>query len=227
MTSFVVSAFAVSPNSGLGVAADPAKLKVFRPFFAQLNLPYSVKRGEKVAIQALVFNYMEADQTVTVRLKESKKFRFVEKSGVPIKRASKAKLAAMNTRIVKVKGGGGSAAVFFPIVPTVMGSVPLEVEAIGSRGAGDRLRKRLLVEPEGFRVEGNLPVTIDLSKKASFKRVLEADIPTKDPGFVKGSVRTRVSLIGDVMAPVLMPTVSPWRTEMSTGAVSPPPPKPP
>lgn len=41
------------------------KLTVFRPFFIKTNLPYSVKRGEKLALQILVFNYMPVEQTVS------------------------------------------------------------------------------------------------------------------------------------------------------------------
>ena len=37
---------------------------MFRPFFIRLDLPYSVKRGEKLALQVLVFNYMESEQDV-------------------------------------------------------------------------------------------------------------------------------------------------------------------
>jgi hypothetical protein len=64
ITSWVSSAFAINDQSGLGVAPTVAKLKVFRPFFVRLELPYSVRRTEKFALQVLVFNYMDHEQDV-------------------------------------------------------------------------------------------------------------------------------------------------------------------
>jgi CD109 antigen len=64
ITSWVSSAFAINDQSGLGVAPTGAKLTVFRPFFVRLELPYSVKRTEKFALQVLVFNYMDQEQDV-------------------------------------------------------------------------------------------------------------------------------------------------------------------
>ena len=40
------------------------QLKVFRPFFLSLNLPYSVTRGEQVILHVLVFNYLGQDVNV-------------------------------------------------------------------------------------------------------------------------------------------------------------------
>lgn len=40
------------------------QLEVFRPFFIRLDLPYSVKRGEKLALPVVAFNYLETDQKV-------------------------------------------------------------------------------------------------------------------------------------------------------------------
>ena len=34
------------------------QVKVFKPFFVSLTLPYSVIRGEKLVLQATIFNYM-------------------------------------------------------------------------------------------------------------------------------------------------------------------------
>ena len=42
------------------------QIEGFRPFFVSLNLPYSVVRGEELALQANVFNYMKQDMNVSV-----------------------------------------------------------------------------------------------------------------------------------------------------------------
>ena len=57
ITSWYASAFAMSENSGMGVA-PPASLTAFQPLFVSLTLPYSVVRGEKLTFTATVFNYM-------------------------------------------------------------------------------------------------------------------------------------------------------------------------
>ncbi|KAK7473608.1 hypothetical protein BaRGS_00035155 [Batillaria attramentaria] len=78
ITSWVASAFAVSSSTGFGVARDTATVRVFRPFFVSLNLPYSVIRGEHVILQAIVFNYMQQDQDVRVTLAQSQDFYNLE-----------------------------------------------------------------------------------------------------------------------------------------------------
>lgn len=40
------------------------QLRVFQPFFVSVDLPYSVIRGEEVAITAVVFNYEDTDMEV-------------------------------------------------------------------------------------------------------------------------------------------------------------------
>ncbi|CAG2173594.1 unnamed protein product, partial [Oppiella nova] len=57
ITSWFISAFAMHMETGLGIATTPTKVTVFRPFFIKLSLPYSIIRGETVAIEVIVFNY--------------------------------------------------------------------------------------------------------------------------------------------------------------------------
>uniref|UniRef100_A0A7E4ZZW4 TEP1-F n=1 Tax=Panagrellus redivivus TaxID=6233 RepID=A0A7E4ZZW4_PANRE len=208
ITSWVASAFAINDNSGLGVAPATAKLKVFRPFFVRLNLPYAVKRGEKFALQVLVFNYMANEQDVTVMLKhnEDSGFAFLQKDG-NVKKTKQDK--NYNTRLVSVPGGV-SKAVYFPIVPTKVGSIKLHVVAQGGQ-AGDAVEIPLRVEPEGYRVDRNVPIVFDLSAPASdsdaaepvsaaHERTVALQFPND---VVEDSRYARVDVIGDIMGPVL------------------------
>ncbi|MFH4980299.1 hypothetical protein AB6A40_007008 [Gnathostoma spinigerum] len=147
ITSWVASAFAVSDVSGLGVAPTTSKLTVFRPFFIRLNLPYSVKRGEKFALQVLVFNYMDTEQDVTVTLKhdDGAGFDFLQKDSSVKKPISKSKGKNYNIRFVSVPGGGVSKAVYFPIVPTQIGTIKLSIIAQSAK-AGDAVEQPLKVE---------------------------------------------------------------------------------
>jgi len=56
------------------------QLKVFRPFFISVDLPYSVRRGEIVAIPVVVFNYLSKDVTADVTLENIGQFEFADYS---------------------------------------------------------------------------------------------------------------------------------------------------
>ena len=57
ITEWIGSGFCVGSRSGVGVA-DKFKVTVFQPFFVSFTLPYSLVRGERVAIPVSVFNYL-------------------------------------------------------------------------------------------------------------------------------------------------------------------------
>lgn len=191
ITSWVASAFAVSPTAGLGVSSDTAKLKVFRPFFVSLNLPYSVVRGEQVVLQAIVFNYMQTDQDVRVTLAQSQDFsNIVHVNGAEVHRHED---TAIN---VHVRAGEGKS-VYFPIVPAGLGNIELVVSAQSTQAA-DAVRRNLLVEAEGVPKEYNVAVLVDLKNTSSFTRDVTLTLP---PNVVAGSQRARVTAIGDLMGP--------------------------
>lgn len=102
----MLTAFSVNDVHGLGLIEEPRKvirngyinnckiymmqiweerftflqLKVFRPFFISMDLPYSVIRGEIVAIQIVVFNYMNKNVMAEVLLTNEGQFDFAEMS---------------------------------------------------------------------------------------------------------------------------------------------------
>lgn len=79
ITSWIITGFSVDPFSGFGMTKNPRKLEVFQPFFVSLNLPYSVKRGEIIAIPIVVFNYMDNDLEAEVTLDNTgQEFDFVD-----------------------------------------------------------------------------------------------------------------------------------------------------
>lgn len=79
ITSWYLTAFATNNAVGLGVTDDKTAFKVFKSFFVSLNLPYSVKRGETIALSIVIFNYMAQKVTARVTLDNSRKeFEFVD-----------------------------------------------------------------------------------------------------------------------------------------------------
>ena len=53
---------AVLTQDGLGVA-KPTNLLVTQDFFAELRLPYSVKRGETFPLNVTLFNYLDVSRS--------------------------------------------------------------------------------------------------------------------------------------------------------------------
>ncbi|KAG8535560.1 hypothetical protein GDO81_028269, partial [Engystomops pustulosus] len=56
MTEWSTQMLCAGPG-GLGLSS-PVHLKTFQPFFIDLHVPYSVKRGENFPLRASVFNYL-------------------------------------------------------------------------------------------------------------------------------------------------------------------------
>nr|KAG5689544.1 hypothetical protein BaRGS_008919 [Batillaria attramentaria] len=192
ITSWVASAFAVSSSTGFGVARDTATVRVFRPFFVSLNLPYSVIRGEHVILQAIVFNYMQQDQDVRVTLAQSQDFYNLE-----VDAGGQEDLRREDKEInVHVPAGQGKS-VYFPIVPTTVGHVELIVSAQTVQAA-DAVRRNLKVEAEGVPKEYNVGVLLDLKNTTSFSRDVNLTLP---PNVVSDSELLRVTAIGDMMSP--------------------------
>ncbi|KAK3780502.1 hypothetical protein RRG08_012458, partial [Elysia crispata] len=195
ITSWVVSAFATNQVSGFGIAPTQAKLTVFKSFFVSLNLPYSVTRGEQLALQANVFNYLQQNVTVRVTLAMSADFLniFIDDNGLETYSQEE---VFQDVMVV----AGDAKSVYFPIIPSQVGRISLEVKA-QTTIAADAVRRQLLVEAEGVPKEYNVPVLIDLSEgRTSFTKTVNLTLPATT---VAGSELVRVSAVGDLMGPTI------------------------
>ncbi|XP_033626083.1 CD109 antigen-like isoform X2 [Asterias rubens] len=196
ITSWVASAFAMSTQTGIGVAESAAKVKVFQPFFVSLTLPYSVIRGEKLVIKATIFNYMSSSVQATVTLAGSVEFQSLSYND----NRSEKKSNEDQVKSVKVLAGEG-VTLYFPILPQKLGLIDISITAT-SNVAGDAVVRQLLVEPEGIPTSFNEPVVIDFGSEQGTK--------TKDFIFgypknklVEGSVRAQLTATGDIMGPTM------------------------
>ncbi|KAH9514215.1 hypothetical protein Btru_028392 [Bulinus truncatus] len=195
ITSWVASAFAINSASGLGVAPTQAHLRVFRPFFVSLNLPYSVTRGEHLALQANVFNYMTEDMQVRVTLAKSDSFFNIEVDA----NGAEVLKQVDSVQDITIKAGEAKS-VYFPIVPADLGKINIEVKAQSTKAA-DAVRRQLLVEAEGVPKTYNVPVLIDLTEgKTTFTKTVDLTLPANT---VKGSELARISAVGDLMGPTI------------------------
>ena len=67
-TSFTVSGFAINQLDGMGISEAMAQLNLFQPFYVLANLPHSVRVGETLAVEMVVFNYLSKEISAEVTL---------------------------------------------------------------------------------------------------------------------------------------------------------------
>jgi CD109 antigen len=138
-------------------------------------LPYSIKRGEVVAIPIVVFNYMESDEKAEVTLhNDENEFEFAEFDN-QVNRRRKRATDSKRTKQILVKSNSGTS-VSFMIKPTKVGSITIKVTAT-SAIAGDGIEKQLLVEPEGVTQYVNKAILIDLRENSEYMTNVTIDIP--------------------------------------------------
>lgn len=194
ITSWVLSAFSLNEGSGLGLSQNRPTVRVFRPFFIKLNLPYSIVRGETVNIQAVIFNYSKRPTAAKVTLENREaEFEFVEAANdiEDEKRSSQ----QSETRLIRIPAEDG-VAVSFLITPRKLGHIDIRVIA-QSEFAGDGVVKKLLVKPEGQVQHFNEALLVNLGEtQGRFKRNVSIEVP---PNAVAGSQKVFVSAVGDLM----------------------------
>uniref|UniRef100_H3CZE0 CD109 molecule n=1 Tax=Tetraodon nigroviridis TaxID=99883 RepID=H3CZE0_TETNG len=188
LTTWVVSAFVVSENLGLGFAEAPVELTVLKDFFLSLNLPACVIRGEELLLEVVVFNYLPHQVEVTVTVAESHMFQFVF--------SDQGGLATPFVTHLFVESQG-EASVHIPIRPLVLGEVPVSVEAKTST-ASDSMVRTVVVKAEGLEQFFSSSLLLELSSQSSLAEHLSFSFP---PDVVMGSQRASVTVVGDLLGP--------------------------
>ncbi|OQR67003.1 ovostatin-like, partial [Tropilaelaps mercedesae] len=67
VTTWSADTMCIHPTDGLGVA-ESKEIKTYQAFFAEINLPYSAKRGEKLPIIISAFNYLPHCMPVSIKI---------------------------------------------------------------------------------------------------------------------------------------------------------------
>lgn len=189
----MITAFSLDTFHGLGVIEQPTKLQVFRPFFIQLNLPYSVIRGEVIALQAIIFNYMSKEVGAEVTLENIGDFDFVE-TGAESNELKGESL--FRSKTVRVPAQDGSP-VSFLIRPKTLGNIDIRMTA-KSFTAGDAIVRKLLVKAEGETIYKNQALLLDLRASRSYNKNVTIFIPRNA---VPDSTSIELSAIADIMGP--------------------------
>ncbi|CAM6001992.1 unnamed protein product, partial [Sphagnum balticum] len=200
ITSWFISAFAMDQISGLGISQSPAKITVFRPFFIKLSLPYSLIRGESVAIQAIVFNYMNKPVEAEVTMENKRgEFEFTNSAN---ELDGTEKVVEEKRKFIRIEANDG-VSVSFLITPTKVGYIDIKMTASSDR-AGDAVLQKLLVKPEGQPQYFNRAVLLDLKDTAKSEKDRAKNISVNIPSnAIPGSEKVTISGIGDILGPTV------------------------
>ncbi|XP_062975140.1 alpha-2-macroglobulin-like protein 1 isoform X2 [Elgaria multicarinata webbii] len=197
ITDWNANAFCVA-DIGFGLS-QPATLRVFKPFFVELVLPYSVVRGETLQLKATVFNYLKDCIQVRVHLLESQD---VEVKPCPECHfttclcADEAKTFSWNVTATQLGQVNLSVTTEAEETQELCGN---QISVAPARGRSDTVVKALLVKPEGVLEEETHNVFLCSSGDAvldAFSLELPGDV-------VSGSGRATISTIGDIMGAAL------------------------
>lgn len=133
ITTWRLAASAVTADGRLGTTDAP--IRVFQPFFVELNLPTHFTRGDEVNVPVVVYNYLDRPQMVEVKLEDAAWFERLDNP------APKVELAAGEVKSLSYR-------VRFRTV----GRHELHVSAL-AEGVADAVKRPIDVEPDGRRVD--------------------------------------------------------------------------
>ncbi|XP_033156919.1 CD109 antigen isoform X2 [Drosophila mauritiana] len=196
ITSWVVTGFSLNPTSGIALTKSPSKIRVFQPFFVSTNLPYSVKRGEVIAIPVVIFNYLDKTLDADVVMDNSdQEYEFTEATNEVLEKAID---EVRRVKRVTIPANSGKS-VSFMIRPKSVGFTTLKITATSAL-AGDTIHQKLKVEPEGVTQFENRAVFINLKDQPEMSQSLDAEIPSE---VVPQSEFIEFSVVGDLLGPTL------------------------
>lgn len=169
ITTWRLSASAVSADGRLG--GSESSIRVFQPFFVDLNLPVALTRGDRVAVPVVVYNYLQREQTVELALRDDDWFVRTDlavakdedrdsDSDEENDEDDEQQAAEASPTLKLTLAPGEIRSLSFPIEVRTVGRQTLEVSAIGS-GVSDALRRQIEVRPNGRPVEQLVSGSLD------------------------------------------------------------------
>jgi len=179
---------------GLGVS-KPSSLLVSQDFFAEIRLPYSVKRGETFPLNVTVFNYVDVELPMTVKLITSEEEVQSEKSEFEICLGPKDNtVLTLKTQALKL------GELNITVEARITNGITNCKDVVQGEGFTDALVKQLRVKPEGVEIE---KVESDFKCFESGKEKFEMSTLEVPKDVVSDSERAWVYVTGDIMAPAL------------------------
>ncbi|XP_060902031.1 alpha-2-macroglobulin-like isoform X1 [Labrus mixtus] len=197
ITTWETEAFCLSPQ-GFGLAPRET-LTVFQPFFLELDLPYSIIRGEQFDLKATVFNYLSSCIMVTVTPAASTDFTLtplVDQQYTSCLCATERKTFrwTMSPSVLGVVNVTMSAEAVASHV-----SCDNEIVSVPDRGHIDVVTRTLIVKAEGTEMTKTFNWLLCPNGEALTEEV-ELQLPDN---VIDGSARASLSVLGDIMGRAL------------------------
>ncbi|EDL08638.1 hemolytic complement, partial [Mus musculus] len=199
LTTWEIQGIGISDN-GICVA-DTLKAKVFKEVFLEMNIPYSVVRGEQIQLKGTVYNYMTSGTKFCVKMSA------VE--GICTSGSSAASLhTSRPSRCVFQRiEGSSSHLVTFTLLPLEIGLHSINFSLETSFGK-DILVKTLRVVPEGVKRESYAGVILDpkgirgiVNRRKEFPYRIPLDLVPKTK--VERILSVKGLLVGEFLSTVL------------------------
>lgn len=140
ITTWRLTASAVNGDGLLG--GTQSSIRVFQPFFVDLNLPVALTRNDEVTVLAVVYNYLDEQQTVSLKFEQADWFELLDEE-----------LKSLELSPGEVRSVG------FRVRVTRVGSHELQVTARGSDLA-DAIKRSIDVVPDGHLIETTVNGTL-------------------------------------------------------------------
>ncbi|XP_030377824.1 CD109 antigen-like [Scaptodrosophila lebanonensis] len=190
-TNWILSAFSLHPQKGLGVLGPPTTIRAFRSFFVSADLPDSVMLGEIITVPAVVSNYLpkNLDVQVTLLILDGE-FEFVDSSNASI-------IGENRTQTVNVLSNE-SEMVSFLLRPRRLGNLTFQLTA-SSIMAEHKHLKTIKVVAEGVRDFRNLAIFVDLAQNDSIDHTFMVELPRD---YVTGSAQIELAVGPNILGPV-------------------------
>lgn len=141
ITTWRMSASAVAADGRLG--ALQSGIRVFQPFFVDMNLPVSLTRNDEVSVPVVVSNFLDLPQTVSLTMADA---NWCERTGDAIQSID------LPPRAVR--------SISYRLKILKAGRHQLEITARG-QGVADAVRRSIEVVPDGRPVEQVVSGTLD------------------------------------------------------------------
>uniref|UniRef100_A0A673U5T1 Complement C5 n=1 Tax=Suricata suricatta TaxID=37032 RepID=A0A673U5T1_SURSU len=199
LTTWEIQGVGIS-DSGICVA-DTLKAQVFKDVFLEMNIPYSVVRGEQIQLKGTVYNYRMSGMRFCVKMSAAEGICTSGSQAIANRGTNPSKCLLQRVE------GSSSHLVTFSVLPLEIGLHNINFSLETSLGQ-EILVKTLRVVPEGVKKESYAGVTLDprgiygvISRRKEFPFRIPLDLVPKTK--VKRIVSVKGLLIGEVMSTVL------------------------
>ncbi|KAK2182230.1 hypothetical protein NP493_362g02042 [Ridgeia piscesae] len=207
--SWVVGAFSVSLENGLGVMPQPYKYQATRPFYIQVEMPDQAVKGEQIGVRIALFNYWDRFLECLVTLHDSDDYVFVlVNTGHQVQSSYAPRTTRGDIQTMVYVEAGEMKSIFMPVLPLTTGKTKVTVSATSFMGR-DTVSRDVNIVYDGVTNYYNTPYLIDLIS-SGFQIVPDFEIPVPEQFvypeqrrhlYVPGSAESIVTVVGDVVGP--------------------------